>query len=179
MQKLQKKCKKLIIIVKKLIFIQKYAYNIYKEEMIYMLIEFSITNFLSFKEKNTFSMIASSDNTLEDNFTSIGNEKLLKMTALYGANASGKSNLFKILALISNMIRQSNFINPNVLLPIIPFKLDKETIKKPSEFEIKFLIDGVRYIYGFEADAKNIYKEYLMYYPNGRPVKIFNREKYQ
>ena len=141
-----------------------------------MLIEFSITNFLSFKEKNTFSMIASSDNTLEDNFTSIGNEKLLKMTALYGANASGKSNLFKILALISNMIRQSNFINPNVLLPIIPFKLDKETIKKPSEFEIKFLIDGVRYIYGFEADAKNIYKEYLTYYPNGRPVKIFNRE---
>ena len=141
-----------------------------------MLIEFNITNFLSFKEKNTFSMIASSDNTLEDNFTSIGNEKLLKMTALYGANASGKSNLFKILALISNMIRQSNFINPNVLLPIIPFKLDKETIKKPSEFEIKFLIDGVRYIYGFEADAKNIYKEYLTYYPNGRPVKIFNRE---
>ena len=141
-----------------------------------MLIEFSITNFLSFKEKNTFSMIASSDNTLEENFTSIGSEKLLKMTALYGANASGKSNLFKILALISNMIRQSNFINPNVLLPIIPFKLDKETIKKPSEFEIKFLIDGVRYIYGFEADAKNIYKEYLTYYPNGRPVKIFNRE---
>ena len=141
-----------------------------------MLIEFSITNFLSFKEKNTFSMIASSDNTLEDNYTSIGNEKLLKMTALYGANASGKSNLFKILALISNMIRQSNFINPNVMLPIIPFKLDKETIKKPSEFEIKFLIDGVRYIYGFEADAKNIYKEYLTYYPNGRPVKIFNRE---
>lgn len=141
-----------------------------------MLIEFSITNFLSFKEKNTFSMIASSDNTLEDNFTNIGNEKLLKMTALYGANASGKSNLFKILSLISNMIRQSNFINPNILLPIIPFKLDKETMKKPSEFEIKFLIDKVRYIYGFEADAKNIYKEYLMYYPNGRPVKIFNRE---
>ena len=141
-----------------------------------MLIEFSITNFLSFKEKNTFSMIASSDNTLEDNFTNIGNEKLLKMTALYGANASGKSNLFKILSLISNMIRQSNFINPNVLLPIIPFKLDKETMKKPSEFEIKFLIDKVRYIYGFEADAKNIYKEYLTYYPKGRPVKIFNRE---
>lgn len=141
-----------------------------------MLIEFSITNFLSFKEKNTFSMIASSDSSLKDNYTSIGNEKLLKMTAIYGANASGKSNLFKILSLISNMIRQSNFINPNVLLPITPFKLDKETIKKPSEFEIKFLIDGVRYVYGFEADANNIYKEYLTYYPKGRPVKIFNRE---
>lgn len=140
-----------------------------------MLIEFSITNFLSFKEKNTFSMIASSDSTLEDNYVSVGSNKLLKTTAIYGANASGKSNLFKILALISNMIKQSNFINPNVMLPIISFKLDKETTKKTSEFEIKFLIDGVRYIYGFEADAKNIYKEYLIYYPNGRPVKVFNR----
>jgi len=141
-----------------------------------MLIEFSVTNFLSFKEKNTFSMIASKDNNLEDNYVKIGNEKILKMTALYGANASGKSNLFKILALISDMIRQSNFINPNVTLQITPFKLDKETINKPSEFEIKFLIDGIRYVYGFAADAKNIYKEYLTYYPNGRPVKIFTRE---
>lgn len=141
-----------------------------------MLIEFSITNFLSFKEKNTFSMIASSDNTLKDNYTNIGNEKLLKMTAIYGANASGKSNLFKALALISNMIKQSNFINPNIMLPIMTFKLDKETINKPSEFEIKFLINSIRYIYGFVADTKNIYKEYLIYYPNGRPVKIFNRD---
>lgn len=45
-------------------------------------LEFSITNLLSFKEKNTFSMIASSDSTLEDNYISIGNNKLLKITAL-------------------------------------------------------------------------------------------------
>ena len=121
-------------------------------------------------------MIASSDNTLKDNFVNVGNEKLLKMTAIYGANASGKSNLFRALAIVSSMIRQSNFNNPNVPLQIVPFKLDKETIKKPSEFEIKFLVDGIRYIYGFEADTKNIYKEYLTYYPNGRPAKIFSRE---
>lgn len=141
-----------------------------------MLIEFSITNFLSFKEKTTFSMIASSDNSLEDNYINIGNDKILKITAIYGANASGKSNLFKILATIGAIIRQSNFYNPNTILPIVPFKLDKEMINKPSEFEIKFLIDGIRYIYGFAADSKKIYKEYLTYYPNGRPVKIFNRE---
>lgn len=141
-----------------------------------MLIEFSITNFLSFKDKTVFSMHASSDNILSDNFVNIGNEKLLKMTAIYGANASGKSNLFKSLAIISNMIRQSNFYTPNVKLPITPFKLDKKTVKEPSKFEIKFLMNGIRYIYGFEADSKNIYKEYLSYYPNGRPVKIFNRE---
>ena len=141
-----------------------------------MLIEFSITNFLSFKERTTFSMIASSDNTLEDNYVNIGNEKLLKITSIYGSNASGKSNLFKALSIICNMIKFSNFNSPNDLLSIIPFKLYKETLNKPSDFEIKFLIDGVRYIYGFSADKKNIYKEYLIYYPNGRPVKIFNRE---
>lgn len=140
-----------------------------------MLIEFSITNFLSFKEKTTFSMIASSDSTLEDNYINTGNEKLLKMTAIYGANASGKSNLFKILGLVGTMIRQSNFNNANILLPIIPFKLDSKTINKPSEFEIKFLVDNIRYIYGFKADTKKIYNEYLKYYPNGRPVNIFER----
>ena len=140
-----------------------------------MLLEFSISNFLSFKEKNTFTMLASSDNTLKDNYVKVGNDNLLKVTALYGANASGKTNLFKILALISSMIKNSNFMPPNEALPIIPFKLDEKTIKEPSEFEIKFIIDDVRYLYGFKADKNNVYEEYLTYYPNGRPVKIFSR----
>ena len=80
-----------------------------------MLIEFSITNFLSFKERTTFSMIASSDNTLEDNYVNIGNEKLLKITSIYGSNASGKSNLFKALSIICNMIKFSNLNSPNDL----------------------------------------------------------------
>lgn len=141
-----------------------------------MLIEFTIENFLSFKERTTFSMLASSDNTLLDNIIDSGNERVLRMTAIYGANASGKSNLFRVLSFIGDMIRKSNFNNPNVILPVIPFKLNKDTIKKHSCFEIKFLVDNIRYVYGFEADSKKIYKEYLSYYPNGRPVKIFTRE---
>ena len=141
-----------------------------------MLIEFSVKNFLSFKDKNTFTMIASSDNALEDNIIEVGNDKILKMSAIYGANASGKTNIFEVLANVSSMIRNSNFFAPDILLPIVPFKLDYETLNKPSEFEIKFLIDGVRYLYGFKADKKNVYEEYLSYYPNGRPVKIFIRK---
>lgn len=141
-----------------------------------MLIEFSVTNFLSFKEKNTFTMLASSDNTMKDNLVEVGNEKILKLTALYGANASGKTNLFKILVIVSNMIKHSNFFAPSLKLPIIPFKLDKNSINNPSEFEIKFLVNGIRYLYGFKADEINVYEEYLTYYPNGRPVKIFNRK---
>ena len=141
-----------------------------------MLIEFSITNFLSFKDKVTFSMKASSDKTLKNNYVNIGSEKILKTTAFYGANASGKTNLFKILGIVNNMIKGSNSLSPNAPLPIIPFKLSKETINKPSEFEIKFIVDKIRYVYGFKADYKNVYEEYLFYYPNGRPVKIFIRK---
>ena len=141
-----------------------------------MLIEFSIENFLSFKERNTFSMIASSDNVLEDNLIKLKNQNLLKTTAIYGANASGKTNLFKALAYIVNMITLSNSLDPNALLPIIPFKLDKETMKKPSFFEIRFLVDNVKYVYKFKANDKNVYEESLYFYPGTQPKKIFKRE---
>lgn len=55
-----------------------------------MLIEFSVKNFLSFKDRTTFTMKASSDKSLKDNVALIDKEKLLKVTAIYGANASGK-----------------------------------------------------------------------------------------
>lgn len=141
-----------------------------------MLIEFSIENFLSFKEKVTFTMEASSDKKLEDNYVNIGKEKILKLTAIYGANASGKSNFFKVLAIVNNMIIQSNFIDPNSMLPIVPFKLDRKTINEPSSFEIKFIFNKIKYLYGFKADSKSIYNEYLYYYPKGTKAKIFVRE---
>ncbi len=141
-----------------------------------MIIEFTVENFFSFKEKNTFSMIASSDKLLEENYVKIGNEKILKTTAIYGSNASGKSNLFKILSIVSEMISQSSFNNPNRLLPIVPFKFDKNYFNKPSFFEIKFILDNIKYLYGFKADNKNVYDEYLYYYPHGKPVKIFVRK---
>lgn len=141
-----------------------------------MIIEFSIKNFFSFKNKNTFSMIASTDKSLKENIVLAGNENLLKTTALYGSNASGKSNLFKALANISYMITQSNFFSPDVQLPIVPFKLNKQNIKEPSEFEIKFIVESIKYTYGFKADSNNIYDEYLHYYPKGRKVRIFERK---
>ena len=140
-----------------------------------MIIEFSVKNFLSFKEKVTFSMIANSNKELNDNYVEIGGNKVLKSAAVYGANASGKSNLFKILTLVVLMLRSSNSVDINAKLPLIPFKLDKGSVNKPSEFEIKFILDETRYVYGFIADKDKIYDEYLYYYPNGRETKIFDR----
>ena len=140
-----------------------------------MILEFSVKNFLSFKEKVTFSMIANSNKELNDNYVEIGGNKVLKSAAIYGANASGKSNLFKILTLVVLMLRSSNCVDINAKLPLIPFKLDKGSVNKPSEFEIKFILDETRYVYGFIADKDKIYDEYLYYYPNGRETKIFDR----
>lgn len=140
-----------------------------------MILEFSVKNFLSFKEKVTFSMIANSNKELNDNYVEIGGNKVLKSAAIYGANASGKSNLFKILTLVVFMLRSSNSVDINAKLPLIPFKLDKGSVNKPSEFEIKFILDETRYVYGFIADKDKIYDEYLYYYPNGRETKIFDR----
>ena len=140
-----------------------------------MILELSIANFLSFKDKITFSMLANATNGLDDNYVISNDRRVLKTTAIYGANASGKTNLFKILTIVISMLRSSNNANINAKLPIVPFKFDKHTIDKPSEFEIKFIVDEVRYVYGFIADTNKIYEEYLYYYPNGRETKIFDR----
>lgn len=140
-----------------------------------MILEFSVANFLSFKEKITFSMLANASNGLENNYVEIKEKKVLKTAAIYGGNASGKSNLFKMLTNVVLMLRSSNNANINAKLPIVPFKLDADSEKKPSEFEIKFILGEIRYVYGFTADTNKIYEEYLYYYPNGRETKIFDR----
>ena len=140
-----------------------------------MILEFSIANFLSYKDKVTFSMLANSNKGLDDNYVSDNGMKILKTAAIYGANASGKTNLFQILTDITRMLRDSNNTDINAKLPIIPFALAEDSKVKPSEFEIKFIVDGIRYVYGFVASAKSVYEEYLYYYPHGRETKIFDR----
>lgn len=140
-----------------------------------MILEFSIANYLSFKDKVTFSMIANSSKGLDDNYIIVSEKKVLKTSAIYGGNASGKSNLFKILMTVVYMLKNSNNIDINGKLPLIPFKFDDDYLDKPSEFEVKFVINDIRYVYGFVADVNKIYDEYLYFYPNGRETKIFDR----
>lgn len=68
-----------------------YNYNKFERKRFIMIIEFSVTNFLSFKDKVTFSMLADSKDNLQDNYVIKDNRKILKTTAIYGANASGKT----------------------------------------------------------------------------------------
>lgn len=154
-----------------------------------MLIEFSVANYLSFKEKTTFSMLASHDKTLPQNV--IHNAQgsgidLLKSAVIYGANASGKSNFVKALHhMIEFMYKsqQGAMLGDNSVfsrgfsttLRFTKFKLDEECRKKPIEFEITILINSVRYIYGFKINHEIIIEEWLYSYPKNQKRTLFTR----
>lgn len=140
-----------------------------------MLLQFSVENYMSIKEKVVFSMLASSDKELSENLIESKSEKCLKSAVIYGANASGKTNLLKAINSVIFMISNSNNMQPGMNLPIIPFKFDTEYSKKPSSFEFIMIINDIKYVYGFVADSNKIYEEYLYYYPNGRETEIFER----
>lgn len=148
-----------------------------------MLIEFSVGNYRSFKKRSTFSMVAanlvSTNKELDKNNTfDVDKElKLLKTGAIYGANASGKSNLAKALSFMKwFMVNSSKETQSTDQIPVEPFRLSTETEKEPSHFELAFLMNGRRYRYGFEVTQDRVISEWLFYVPNVRETTLFERQ---
>ena len=144
-----------------------------------MLVEFSVKNFMSIKNKITFSMMAGTGEENSDNIIRIkdNSEGYLKSTAIYGANASGKTNFIRAMTAAILMVRKSNLRNINEpLLEMKPFKFDKKTVNNPCEFEFIFFKNNIKYLYGFSADIKKIYTEYLYQYLSSKPSLIFERK---
>ncbi|WP_375513979.1 ATP/GTP-binding protein [uncultured Nostoc sp.] len=149
-----------------------------------MLIEFSVGNYRSFKEQVTFSMVAANlvakEKKLdENNVFEVDNDlKLLKSAAIYGANASGKSNLATALNFMRwFMINSSKETQSTEKIGVERFKLSTETEAKPSFFEIIFLMNDKRYRYGFEATRDQVVSEWLFYVPKSRETKLFERKQ--
>ncbi len=143
-----------------------------------MLIEFSVKNFLSFKNKVTLFMEKGNGDENLDNIISTNNVDLLKTTAIYGANASGKSNILKAFTCAILMVRNSSLIPVGAKWNFIkPFLFDEVSKNKPSEFEFIFTVNNVKYRYFFSADANKIYDEALDAYYSQKPTNIFTRTK--
>jgi AAA15 family ATPase/GTPase len=126
----------------------------------------------------TASKIKSSNQILDSkNVITIGEQQpLIKSKAIYGANASGKSNIIKALISFIRIINTS--VKDEAVLEILePFKLSTESITQPTYFQLVFRIKNVRYRYGFEADEKSIKSEWLFYTPKKREQTLFIREK--
>ncbi len=144
-----------------------------------MLIEFRVKNFRSLRDEQVLSLVASPDKTLRTTNTLETHIKaapaLLRSAAIYGANASGKSNLIKALQYMRRLVVESAGLPPEQAFAVRPFLLDGASPDSPTEFEVTFLLDGVRYQYGFALIAERIVSEHLLVYKAFKPQRWFER----
>lgn len=146
-----------------------------------MLLQFSVTNFASIKNEVLFSLVPSKDKEHPENILKNGKYKANSLAAIYGANASGKSNLFKAMTTAIVYIRQSNLYQHGQKIPINPYKFCEDYTSVPTKFEFTFVAeDGLKYIYGFSATVDRVVEEYLYVFRSAKPSMLFDRteEKY-
>ena len=145
-----------------------------------MLVEFRVRNFRSLRDEQILSLVAAKDDTLQDTNTISSDveaaSKLLSSAAIYGHNAGGKSNLIKALQYMRAVVVESALKPPGESFNVQPFRLNAESSIEPTEFEITFIIDRIRYQYSFELTPQRITKEYLLVYKASKPQQWFSRQ---
>jgi uncharacterized protein len=142
-----------------------------------MLLRFKFSNFRSFRDEAEFSLVASGlDDSPNAAFEVPGlKERVLPVAAIYGANASGKTNVIRALQFVWQAVLHSHRTwSPQGPIPREPFVLGG-AMPLASRFETDLVISGVRYQYGFALDSESVAEEWLLAYPNGRPQTWFKR----
>jgi AAA15 family ATPase/GTPase len=141
-----------------------------------MIQELKIRNFLSFKDEVTFSFEATNDTTFGDyQVVEVAKDvRLLRFAVVYGANASGKSNLIEAFEFLHHFWFETRK-NISEKTGAIPFKLDRECPELPSSFSLKFYVEGTRYWYQLEVDETKVHSEKLYYYSSVQPTLLFER----
>ena len=140
-----------------------------------MLIGFTVENFRSFLGETSLSMVATGDKEYRSfNVIPAKNDDLLKTVLVYGANASGKSNLIYALYYMKKMIESSIDVQTEHIKTCQPFSFQEGTTSLPTKFEISFLLDDTVFDYGFEILNGQINSEYL-YKKTKRRTLVFER----
>lgn len=144
-----------------------------------MLVDFRVKNFRSIKDEQLFSMVSAKQTDHIDTHTFLPTTSktlsLVKTAAIYGANAAGKSNVLKALDIMQEIVLESGSrYQRGDELPVKPFLFDTE-VNEPTEFEVTFIYDEIRYQYGFTATSERIMEEWLIAYPKVRPQNWFAR----
>jgi len=146
-----------------------------------MILEIRLGNFFSIKDEVLLDFRAAKNNSgaakaLSSNVIDYNGEKILKSIGLFGANASGKSNILKAIKFCSELILNSHQYNEGTIFGVTPFRFEGY-INKPSTFSIDFIYNRIEYEYSFTLTTTEILKESLYYYPNGRRAKVFVRDE--
>ena len=142
-----------------------------------MILELKIKNFLSFRDEVIFSFEATKDKSFEDyQVVEVApNTRILRLAIVYGANASGKSNLLNVFDFLRNFWFEIP-ADKDESTGVIPFLLDEKTPQEPSEFSLTFYTDGIKHLYSLILDKKKVISEKLFVYPGTQPALIFERK---
>ena len=146
-----------------------------------MILEFRVKNYRSIRDEQVFSMVASSaDKELsETHLISTGLKSFpaaVRSSVVYGPNASGKSTLLVALSYMRAVVAESaTMIQPGQTYNVQPFRLDKSWVNEPTEFELSFILNGVRHQYAFAMNAQRIISESLLVYTTSKPTQWFSR----
>jgi len=144
-----------------------------------MLIRFGVQNHLSIRDRQELSLVASSlKDTGADSIKIERDLKLLPAALIYGANASGKSNLVSAFAFFRNAVRSSHSQGkPEGGVRRLPFGLDEKSARAPSRFDIDFVVNRTRFHYGYAASDSEFLEEWLFAFPAGKKQTWFLRDK--
>ena len=147
-----------------------------------MIAEFRVSNFFSIRSEQSISFVATSDKFMADEYCRRVTDEvsLLKIGVIYGANASGKSNVLKALSYYRRlMLRVPE--DRNESMKLVTFLLDNQSRNELCHMGMDFYINGVRHVLNIAFDDVRIYDETLMVYTTNRPTtlyrRIYNKEK--
>lgn len=139
-----------------------------------MLLSFKVSNFRSIGETANLSMTATSDSKFEDELSVYGKFRILPSAVIYGANGSGKSNLYNAMQFVKDLVSDS------AARPVQdPIEQQAHILKgesMPTSFEIQFVTGSKkRYAYGFSVQDRKVVSEYLFHFPNKKQAMVFRR----
>ena len=140
-----------------------------------MLISFRIENWMSFRNQVTFSMVASRERQHSDRVPKLGKyqTRVLPVAAIYGGNASGKTNFFKALSFAKALVVKGT--QPDSLIPVEPFRLDARMSEQPTRLSFELLIDEIIYEFSFAATRKAVLEEKLVVITASREKVLYHR----
>ena len=141
-----------------------------------MIAEFKVKNFLSIKTEQILSFEPTADTLMKDEYTVEVKEgiRLLKMALIYGANASGKTNILAALSFLRDLLLDIPK-DKTEEIGVTPFLLDNSSKDASSEFTLTFYLEQERYVLFVKCDKERIYEETLTFYPTIRPAKLYSR----
>ncbi|GAA2431344.1 ATP-binding protein [Streptomyces glaucus] len=143
-----------------------------------MLLRFQVTNHASIRDEQELSMIAGDDRPERVQHPVFGTDlHAVPVAAVYGSNASGKSNVIDALKWMKHAVLDSfRRWDPAGGVPRRPFRFRPAPGSHPSTYEIDFVVDGIRYEFGFTVDDEAVLEEWLFYFPEGNRRKLYVRE---